>query len=71
VGAGISGITAALEAAETGKDVVLLEKRSFDTKFKIPDYSQLMSVAYGRSAKDAGLDGNIIRAKQLEEVASK
>ncbi len=29
VGAGISGITAALEAAETGKDVVLIEKRPF------------------------------------------
>ncbi len=29
VGGGISGITAALEAAETGKDVVLVEKRPF------------------------------------------
>ncbi len=29
IGAGISGITAALEAAETGKDVVLIEKRPF------------------------------------------
>ncbi len=29
VGAGISGITAALEAAETGKDVFLIEKRPF------------------------------------------
>lgn len=29
VGGGISGITAALEAAETGKDVVLIEKRPF------------------------------------------
>jgi quinone-modifying oxidoreductase subunit QmoA len=29
VGAGISGITAALEAAETGKDVILIEKRPF------------------------------------------
>lgn len=29
VGAGISGITAALEAAETGKDVVLVEKRPY------------------------------------------
>ena len=29
VGAGISGITAALEAAETGKDVILVEKRPF------------------------------------------
>lgn len=30
-----------------------------------------MSVAYGRSGKDAGLDGQIIRAKQLEEIATK
>ena len=29
VGAGISGITAAVEAAETGKDVVLVEKRPY------------------------------------------
>lgn len=29
IGAGISGITAALEAAETGKDVILIEKRPF------------------------------------------
>ena len=29
IGAGISGITAALEAAETGKDIVLIEKRPF------------------------------------------
>jgi quinone-modifying oxidoreductase subunit QmoA len=29
VGAGISGITAALEAAETGKDVILVEERPF------------------------------------------
>ena len=29
VGGGISGLTAALEAAETGKQVVLVEKRPF------------------------------------------
>jgi quinone-modifying oxidoreductase subunit QmoA len=29
VGAGISGLTAALESAETGKDVILVEKRPF------------------------------------------
>ena len=29
VGAGISGITAAVEAAETGKNVVLVEKRAY------------------------------------------
>jgi heterodisulfide reductase subunit B len=43
------------------------------TKFSMPVvyYSQLMSVAYGRSAKEAGLDGQVIRAKKLEEIANK
>jgi len=43
------------------------------TKFKMPVvyYSTLMSVAYGRSAKDAALDGQVIPAKQLEALASK
>ncbi|HEB59022.1 MAG TPA: heterodisulfide reductase [Gammaproteobacteria bacterium] len=43
------------------------------TKFKMPVvyYSQLMAVAYGSSAKEAGLDGNIIKAKQLEDIAGK
>jgi heterodisulfide reductase subunit B len=30
-----------------------------------------LSVAYGKSAKDAALDGQIIRAKQLEDIAGK
>ncbi len=43
------------------------------TKFHMPVtyYSQLMTVAYGGSAKEAGLDGNIIRATKLEEIAAK
>jgi len=43
------------------------------TKFKIPVvyYSTLMSVAYGASAKDSALNGQIIKAKQLEEIANK
>ncbi len=46
---------------------------TFDTKFKMPVvyYSTLMSVAYGRSAKDAALDGQVIPAKPLEELAAK
>ncbi|WP_455207760.1 CoB--CoM heterodisulfide reductase iron-sulfur subunit B family protein [Kaarinaea lacus] len=42
-------------------------------KFKMPVvyYSQLMSVAYGKNAKEASLDGQIIRAKQLEKIAEK
>ena len=45
----------------------------YGTKFKMPTvyYSALMSVAYGKSGKEAGLDGQIIPAKQLEEIASK
>ena len=47
--------------------------KTYGTKFKMPVvyYSQLMTVAYGGSAKDAGLDGNIIRATQLEQIAAK
>lgn len=47
--------------------------KKYNTKFKIPVtyYSQLMTVAYGGSAKEAGLDGNIVRATRLEEIASK
>jgi heterodisulfide reductase subunit B len=47
--------------------------KKYGTKFKIPVtyYSQLMTVAYGGTAKEAGLDGNIIRATQLEEIAAK
>ena len=43
------------------------------TKFNMPVvyYSQLMTVAYGGSAKDAGLDGQFIRAEKLEAIAGK
>ncbi|WP_457673619.1 CoB--CoM heterodisulfide reductase iron-sulfur subunit B family protein [Thiolapillus sp.] len=45
----------------------------YNTKFNIPVvyYSQLISVAYGRSASDAALDGQLIRAKKLEDIAGK
>ncbi|MDQ7074119.1 MAG: CoB--CoM heterodisulfide reductase iron-sulfur subunit B family protein [Gammaproteobacteria bacterium] len=45
----------------------------YGTKFNMPVtyYSTLMSVAYGRSAKDSALDGQIIRATRLEEIAAK
>lgn len=45
----------------------------YKTKFSMPVvyYSQLMSVAYGKSGKEAGLDGQIIKAKALEGIASK
>jgi heterodisulfide reductase subunit B len=47
--------------------------KKFSKKYKIPVvyYSQLMAVAYGANAKEAGLDGNIIRATRLEEIAGK
>jgi len=47
--------------------------QKYGTKFNIPSvyYSTLMSVAYGSSAKDAALDGQIIRATKLEEIAGK
>jgi heterodisulfide reductase subunit B len=46
---------------------------TYGTKFRIPVvyYSTLMAVAYGRSAKDAALNGQIIPAKQLEALAGK
>jgi heterodisulfide reductase subunit B2 len=34
-------------------------------------YSTLLSVAYGASGKDAGLDCQVIKVRQLEEIASK
>jgi len=45
----------------------------YGTKFKMPVvyYSTLMSVAYGKNGKEAGLDGQIIPAKKLEEIAGK
>ncbi|HKJ77203.1 MAG TPA: CoB--CoM heterodisulfide reductase iron-sulfur subunit B family protein [Gammaproteobacteria bacterium] len=45
--------------------------QKYNTKFELPVvyYSTMMSVAFGRSAKDAALDGQIIKAKKLEEKA--
>ena len=47
--------------------------KRYGTKFNIPVtyYSQLITVAYGGSAADAGLDGQVIRATRLEEIAKK
>jgi len=43
------------------------------TKLNMPVlyYSQLLTVAYGGSAKDAGLDGQLIRAEKLEKICGK
>ena len=45
----------------------------YGTKFNMPVvyYSQLISVAYGRNASDSALDGQIIKAKKLDEIAAK
>ncbi len=47
--------------------------KTYGTKFNIPVvyYSTLMSVAFGRSAKDAALDGQMIRATKLEALVKK
>jgi heterodisulfide reductase subunit B len=43
------------------------------TKFNMPVayYSQLMALAYGSSAKQAGLDGHVIKPTKLQEIAVK
>jgi len=43
------------------------------TKLEMPVvyYSTLLAVAYGRSAKDAALNGQVNRAKKLEKLAGK
>ncbi|MCX7896697.1 MAG: CoB--CoM heterodisulfide reductase iron-sulfur subunit B family protein [Rhodocyclaceae bacterium] len=43
------------------------------TNFQMPVvyYSQLMTIAYGGTAEQAGLDGQLIRAEKLEKLASK
>ncbi|MFN7088081.1 MAG: CoB--CoM heterodisulfide reductase iron-sulfur subunit B family protein [Burkholderiales bacterium] len=47
--------------------------KKYGTKFAMPVvyYSQLMTLAYGGNAKEAGLDGQVIRSKKLEEIAVK
>jgi len=42
----------------------------YKTKFKMPVvyYSTLMSVAYGKNRKESGLDGQVIAAKQLDDI---
>jgi len=45
----------------------------YKTRFDMPVvyYSQLMSVAYGKGVQESGLNGQVIRAKKLEDIASK
>jgi heterodisulfide reductase subunit B len=46
-------------------------KFSSNLEMPVVYYRQLISVAYGRSAVDAALDGQIIKAQKLEEIAAK
>ena len=45
----------------------------YGTKFKMPVvyYSAMMAVAYGKTGKQAGLDGQIIKATALEKLVGK
>lgn len=45
----------------------------FGSNFHMPVvyYRQFISVAYGRSVEDSALEGQIIKAKKLEEIAAK
>ena len=47
--------------------------RKHGTKLEMPVtyYSQLMTVAYGGSVKEAGLDGHLIQPTKLQELAQK
>jgi heterodisulfide reductase subunit B len=47
--------------------------KKYGTKLDMPVvfYSQLMSVAYGGTLKEAALDGQVIRSKKLEDIAVK
>lgn len=47
--------------------------KRYGTKFNIPVtyYSQLITLAYGGTAQEAGLDGQVIRATKLEDIAKK
>nr|VFK51147.1 MAG: heterodisulfide reductase subunit B [Candidatus Kentron sp. TUN]VFK51344.1 MAG: heterodisulfide reductase subunit B [Candidatus Kentron sp. TUN]VFK54471.1 MAG: heterodisulfide reductase subunit B [Candidatus Kentron sp. TUN] len=45
----------------------------YKTDFKMPVvyYSTMMAVAFGKSAREAALDGQVIRASKLEDIAGK
>jgi heterodisulfide reductase subunit B len=45
------------------------KKQGTDFNMPVLYYSQLLTVAYGGTAKEAGLDGQVIRAERLEAIA--
>jgi heterodisulfide reductase subunit B len=46
--------------------------QKYGTKFNMPSvyYSTLMSIAFGKTAKQAALEGQVIKAVQLEKIAA-
>ncbi len=47
------------------------KKKGTSLNMPVVYYSQLMSVAYGGGAKEAGLDGNIIQPAKLRDIAGR
>ena len=47
--------------------------QKYNTKFDIPIvyYSTLMSVAYDKGYKQSGLNGQMIKTKQLDDIVNK
>ena len=46
-------------------------KRGTKLDMPVAYYSQLMAVAYGKSARQSGLDGHVIQPKKLQDIAVK
>ena len=63
------------EQANPGQDIVAACAACWlatkETQERLHDDEGLMAVAYGKSGKEAGLDGQMIKAKQLEDIAGK
>ena len=47
--------------------------KTYKTKFEMPVlyYSQLIAVANGKNGKESGLDGQMIKAKKMAQIAGK
>ena len=75
VGGGISGMTAALEAAECGKQVILTERNTSqgrgETATSRSRFRRGTSIKSVRDKQEAGLDGHVIQPKKLQDIAGK
>ena len=69
----VTGTRAITTSRSRSRHVTSTNCTGCGTKFAIPVvyYSQLMSVVCGGSAKQAGLDGHIIKPKKLQDIAGK